>query len=100
MANRRATAFGFWLKSLWGGGIVVVGVLLGLALIHSGATALITISGTDYALPGDNPGDLDIISTRSATLEPQGIAYIMLGVILALGSVYLARYIAKRPESA
>jgi len=98
MADRNTTPFRLRLKALLNGMIGAVGVLLGLALIHSGTLALFAVRGKDFALPSDAVGELEVISTRSVALQGSGLGQILLGLALVGLSLYAVRWLQNRAE--
>ena len=74
-------------------GLLLVLLLLGgLLLLQQGVEMIFVADGQDIALPGDEVGELEIVSTRHVSVEWAGIWRLAVGAGLIVGGLYGKRY--------
>ncbi len=70
-------------------GLVFVGVLVGLAWMDEALPQAIYADGVDRAMPGDEVGELNILSTRELFINWEGMVRLGLGLGLILATLGL-----------
>jgi hypothetical protein len=76
--------------------VVLIGVSGGLILTQIGLESWLENRGSDLAIPGDEVGELEVVSTRRVVLTPAGTGQVLGGLGLTLGSLALAGYLRRR----
>jgi hypothetical protein len=70
--------------------VILIGSLL---FIYYGLERLTQVTGQDLAIPGDEVGELEVVSTRQVRLQPIGILWIGIGIGFSLGALWLIKRI-------
>ena len=82
------------------GGMVLVVVLLGgLLLLQQGVEMIFLADGQDIALPGDEVGELEVVSTRQVSVEWAGVWRLAAGTGLIVGGLAITRFLSQDTTS-
>jgi hypothetical protein len=73
--------------------LITLGVMGGLFLIQGGAEKLFEPTGEDRAIPGDEVGELEIVSTRQVAIHWERVIQMLLGFGLVGMSLYGVRWL-------
>jgi hypothetical protein len=73
--------------------VIALGVMGGLFLIQGGAEKLFEPTGEDRAIPGDEVGKLEIVSTRQVAIHWERVIQMLLGFGVVGVSLYGVRWL-------